>query len=191
MTVTINQMEQTPGGSTKELRSEKYNFKQGAAGESAPVREKRLDVKRGARRRCLDKFDDIKKQQQLAQRRAARQEKAAAKVGPDMAACAHVQAHALPPAPLAVQPPDPLPEPDDLPQRRDWALLRAWKVLPSPDAVLESLRASGLDDDEDPWTVSRVTERHAFLCRSVRLVTRLLGEEGGPHASCAHSGVSV
>uniref|UniRef100_A0A7S4M8R1 Uncharacterized protein n=1 Tax=Prymnesium polylepis TaxID=72548 RepID=A0A7S4M8R1_9EUKA len=181
MTVTINQMEQTPGGSTKELRSEKYNFKQGAAGESAPVREKRLDVKRGARRRCLDKFDDIKKQQQLAQRRAARQGKAAAKAA-DTAACARVHANALLPAPLAVQPPDPLPEPDDLPQRRDWALLRAWKVLPSPDAVLESLRASGLDDEEDPWTVSRVTERHAFLCRSVRLVTRLLGEEGRTRA---------
>ena len=91
MTVTINQMEQTPGGSTKLLRSENYNFKQGAAAdESIPVREKRLDVKRGARRRCLDKFDSIKRQQQLAQRRAARQEKAAAKVGPNMAACAHV-----------------------------------------------------------------------------------------------------
>eukprot|EP00966_Prymnesium_polylepis_P141209 3261131-Prymnesium_polylepis.1 len=52
MTVTINQMEQTPGGSTTVLRSENYKFKEGAAGESTPVREKRLDVKRGARKRC-------------------------------------------------------------------------------------------------------------------------------------------
>ena len=73
-------------------------------------------------------------------------------------------------------------KPDALSQRRDWALLRAWKELLSPDAVLQSLRASGLDDEDEPWTVSRVTERHAFLCRSVRLVTRLLGEEGRTRA---------
>ena len=125
---------------------------------------KRLDVKRGARRRCLDKFDAIKRQQQLAQRRAARQGRVAAKAGADTAACARVHAHALPPAPLAVQPPDPMCEPDALSQRRDWALLRAWKVLPSPDAVLQSLRTSGLDDEEDPWTVSRGMRFCAGVC---------------------------
>eukprot|EP00966_Prymnesium_polylepis_P131855 3048944-Prymnesium_polylepis.1 len=54
MAVTITQMEQTPGGSTTLMRSKNYNFKQGAADESTPDRVKRLDVKRGARRRCLD-----------------------------------------------------------------------------------------------------------------------------------------
>ena len=104
MTVTINQMEQTPGGSTTLLRSENYNFKQGAADESTPDRVKRLDVKRGARRRCLDKFDSIKRQQQLAQRRAARQGRVAAKAGADTAACVRVAARTLTAASTACLP---------------------------------------------------------------------------------------
>jgi cell division protein FtsN len=72
--------------------------------------------------------------------------------------------------------------PDDVATRRDWALLRAWKEQPSAEAVRKRLCIDGLDDKEEPWTVSRVQERHTLICRSVRLVARLLGEQGRTRA---------
>lgn len=173
-TVTIEQVAETSGGSTQVLRSETYNFKEKAANEADKLKE--ADVRRGARRRCLDKFDDAKAQRKRQKRKEARQEKAAAAA----AEVARARADALPPlaAAAAVPPPDPSFEPDEVETRRDWALLRAWKVLPSAEAVLESLRMNGLDDEDEPWTVCRVRERHAFLCRCVRHASRLVGESG-------------
>ena len=62
--------------------------------------------------------------------------------------------------------------------QRDWALLRAWKEQPGPQAVLQVLREMGLDDEDEPWSVSRVAERHEYLCRCVRVASRLVGEAG-------------
>ena len=54
----------------------------------------------------------------------------------------------------------------------------AWKLQPGPEAVLRELREQGLDDDEEPSSVARVVERHEFLCRCVRVASRLVGENG-------------
>ena len=51
--------------------------------------------------------------------------------------------------------------------------------LPDAVAVLESIQTAGLDDDEDPFTVHRVRQRHELLCRSVRIVTRIVDGMGG------------
>ena len=89
---------------------------------------------------------------------------------------ATVQPQALAPEPAAgaaLRETDP-----DVETQRDWALLRAWKEQPGADAVLQLLRERGLDDDEQPWTVNRVQERHEFLCRCVRVTSKLVGESG-------------
>ena len=67
----------------------------------------------------------------------------------------------------------------DLKTRRDWAILRGFLHLPDALAVLESIQTAGLDDDEDPFTVHRVRQRHELLCRSFRIVNRLVGGMGG------------
>jgi hypothetical protein len=143
------------------------------------ARRKRLDVKRGARKRAIDSFDAEKvkaKQQQRQKKRPGAAAAAAAAAAPAMAAVQpQGQALALPleSATALVGPTDP-----DLVTQRDWALLRAWKEQSGPEAVLQSLRERGLDDEEEPWTVSRVQDRHDFLCRCVRVASRLVGESG-------------
>ena len=102
---------------------------------------------------------------------------------------------ALTPAPPAVTAGSPAPLPlfaaiptqspptasneQDLRTRRDFAILRGFLHLPDALAVLESIRNAGLDDDEDPFTVHRVRQRHELLCRSVRIVTRIVDGMGG------------
>ena len=66
----------------------------------------------------------------------------------------------------------------DLKTQRDLAILRGFLHLPDAVVVLESIQTAGLDDDEDPFTVRGVRERHALLCRSVRIATRLVGGMG-------------
>ena len=51
--------------------------------------------------------------------------------------------------------------------------------------MLQLLREQGLDCEEEPWTVSRVQERHDFLCRCVRVASRLVGESGSVRSLCA------
>eukprot|EP00966_Prymnesium_polylepis_P236132 5461065-Prymnesium_polylepis.1 len=55
-----------------------------------------------------------------------------------------------------------------VPTQRDLAHLQAYKQFgDNPTAVLQSLQLQDLDDDEDePWTPMRVSERRDFLCRS-------------------------
>ena len=67
----------------------------------------------------------------------------------------------------------------DLKTRRDLAILRGFLHLPDAVAVLESIQTAGLDDDEDPFTLHRVRQRHELLCRSFRIVNRLVGGMGG------------
>ena len=54
--VRIKQIERTPGGTERVLRSESYRFKQGAPNETDDQRKLRLGVKRDAKRRAKDKF---------------------------------------------------------------------------------------------------------------------------------------
>ena len=161
MTVHVNKIDTSPGGTRKVLQSESYNFRRGADVESDEMRTKRLEVKRKSRMRAFDKFDEAKREANKAKRRKpARQ--AAETIRP--AATAIVAAgFATPTLPVAV--PTAVAdagEPPDVATQRDWALLRAFKLLPSPDAVLDSLRSQGLDDEDEPWTVLRVQERHDF-----------------------------
>ena len=65
-------------------------------------------------------------------------------------------------------------QPRDVATERDLAILRGFNRLESPAGVLDTLRLSGLDDEE-PWTEQRVSERHDFLRRSVRTTARLVG----------------
>ena len=177
LTVGIKQIELTPNGSRRVLQSASYNFRAGAENESDDARKKRLDVKRGARRRAVDSFDSEKVAAKKQKRRMQQ-----ARAGRDgsgrssFAVRATVQPRALAREPDAGAP---LGETEpDLATQRDWALLRAWKEQPGPEAVLHLLRERGLDDDEQPWTVVRVQERHEFLCRCVRVTSQLVGESG-------------
>ena len=178
LTVKIDQIDQTPRGSRRVLQSASYNFKKGAENETQEARMRRLDVKRGARRRAIDSFDLEKVAAKKQKRRM--QQRAPAATAPDAAAQGPARATVQPRA-LAREPAAgaALGETDlDLATQRDWALLRAWKEQPGPDAVLQLLRERGLDDDEQPWTVARVQERHDFLCRCVRVTSQLVGESG-------------
>jgi hypothetical protein len=71
----------------------------------------------------------------------------------------------------------------DVVTHRDWAILRAMQQLQAPEIVLESLRLSGFDDNEEPWTAGQVQERFDFLCRSVRVAARLVGRTDGVRAA--------
>ena len=126
-----------------------------------PTEGEAHEVKRKSRMRAFDKFDEAKRERNKAKRRKPASEAAEA-IRP--AATAIVAAgFATPTLPVAV--PTALAdagEPPDVATQRDWALLRAFKLLPSPDAVLDSLRSQGLDDEDEPWTVLRVQERHDF-----------------------------
>lgn len=172
LTVRIDQIRITPGGSRQALRSESYNYQRGADNESDELQHKRLEKKRNARGRALDKFDEAKMEAKRARRRKAARPAAAS--SPALPPPGEFASPAVLPVAPVVALPD-FDDADDAVTRRDWALLRAWKQDPSPEAVLLSLRAQGLDCDEEPWTVARVQERHAFLCRSVRVACRLVG----------------
>ena len=180
MTVPVDQVDASPGGTERVLRSEKYNFKVGADAESEEVEKRRLEVKRQARRRCFDKFDPVKSEKAKEKRR-----KLACPAGlpspapPTAALAAAAPMLAAPVATGGVDALEPASNPPDLVTRRDWALLRAFHQLSDPAAVLEALRLTGLDDEEEPWSVFRVQERHEFLRRSVRAAARLVGATGG------------
>ena len=173
LTVHVNKVDSSPGGTRNVLQSESYNYRRGADNESAEEKYNRLEVKRKSRKRALDKFDEVRREASKAKRRKPAKQAAAA-----AAALQAATGFATPPlqVPMALADAE---EPPDIATQRDWALLRAFKLLPSPDAVLESLRSQGLDDEDEPWTVLRVQERYDFLCRCVRHASRLIGESGG------------
>jgi len=181
-TVTVNKYEETPHGSRHLRETGQYNYKATPPHESQEHKDKRLDVKRNARSRLLDKLQRPEKHEaKKAKRRKSSQAVAAGATESLLPAalpalCA-VQGVRATPATDWASALDP--EGQDLATRRDWALLRAWKQQPTPDAVLRVLRELGLDGEEEPWTASRVQERHEFLCRCVRVATRLVGEAGG------------
>ena len=73
-TVRIKQIEKTPGGSERILRSESYRFRQAPPNETDSHRQLRLGVRRDAKRRAMNKFDPDK----VAQTRAKRSKRGAA-----------------------------------------------------------------------------------------------------------------
>ena len=153
--VRIKQIERTPGGSERVLRSESYCFKQGAPNETDDQRKLRLGVKRDAKRRAKDKFHPEK----MEQKRLKRSKRGAAASGvPTPAATASPAALPVTPAGAlhwgGLMPAFGSPEllkPHDLTTERDLAILRGFKQQVTPAGVLDWLRLSGLDDEE-PWT---------------------------------------
>ena len=176
LTVHVNKIDLSPGGTRNVLQSESYNYRRGADSESAEEKKKRLEVKRKSRKRAFDKFDEAKREASKAKRRKPAKQPAGAALPAATAIIAAGFNTPTLPVPTALAEAE---EPPDVATQRDWALLRAFKLLPSPDAVLDSLRSQGLDDEDEPWTVLRVQERHDFLCRCVRHARRLIGESGG------------
>ena len=176
LTVQVSKVDTSPGGTRNVLQTESYNYRRGADGESADEQQKRLEVKRKSRKRAFDKFDEAKREASKAKRRKPAKQPAGAALPAATAIVAAGFNTPTLPVPTALAEAE---EPPDVATQRDWALLRAFKLLPSPDAVLDSLRSQGLDDEDEPWTVLRVQERHDFLCRCVRHAHRLIGESGG------------
>ena len=62
LTVHVNKVDSSPGGTRNVLQSESYNYRRGADSESAEEKKKRLEVKRKSRRRALDKFDEVRRE---------------------------------------------------------------------------------------------------------------------------------
>ena len=157
LTVQVSKVDTSPGGTRNVLQTESYNYRRGADGESADEQQKRLEVKRKSRKRAFDKFDEAKREASKAKRRKPAKQAAAA-----AAALPAATGFATPPlqVPMALADAE---EPPDIATQRDWALLRAFKLLPSPDAVLESLRSQGLDDEDEPWTVLRAGAARFFV----------------------------
>ena len=125
----------------------------------------------------MDRFDEEKTEAKNQKRRKSTSNSAA-----PLAATASSLAVAAPLTPCAAIPnssPPTATHEQDLKTRRDWAILRGFLHLPDALAVLESIQTAGLDDDEDPFTVHRVRQRHELLCRSFRIVNRLVGGMGG------------
>ena len=60
MTARINEDKQSPGGTRRVLRSETYRVNKGGNDETDHQENRRMDVKRGARRRCMDTLDETK-----------------------------------------------------------------------------------------------------------------------------------
>ena len=143
MTTRINEVKQSPGGTRRVLRSETYRFKKDGINETNHQENRRIDVKRGARRRCMDKFDEIKTKAKTEKRtkRSASGGSAAAVAGNPApmhqdqdhgcAIMAASGAAATPALPSMQQ---------DLMTQRDWAILRALQQLQVPEIALESLR---------------------------------------------------
>ena len=175
---TIQEVGPSPGGTSERiLRSQSYTFKNGADNETEEQRKAREAVKRNARRRAMDRFDEEKTEAKNQKRRKSTSNSAA-----PLAATASSLAVAAPLTPCAAIPnssPPTATHEQDLKTRRDWAILRGFLHLPDALAVLESIQTAGLDDDEDPFTVHRVRQRHELLCRSFRIVNRLVGGMGG------------
>ena len=141
---------------------------------------KRLDVKRGARRRAFESFDPEKVAAKKLKRQKPKHATPAATTALQPRAAAALQANAVVPRAAAAIVPAlaAAPDPPDLDTLRDWALLRAWKALGSPEEVLKALRAQRhTDAEEQPWSVHRVCERHACLCMCVRVSSRLVGPQ--------------
>ena len=169
--VTLNQVGTSPGGTERVLRSQSYHYKATPPNEGSEARKSRRHVKREARQRAMTKFDDVAAEKAKAKRR----KKVAV---PAQAERVDGEQQLAVPAPAATAAPAaPAVSAQSVRTRRDWALLQAYKqVGDNPSAVLLSLQLQGLDDDEDePWTPMRVSERRDFLCRSVRAVARLVG----------------
>jgi hypothetical protein len=179
LTATLVKYELTPGGSEKISGKRSYNFKAGPDDESQENKERRLDVKRNARRRAHDMLQNPDKHEKKKQlrRKGAQAAPMAATPSPPLPAPPLLPAAApcVTPVTECVAAVD---EELDRVTERDWALLRAWKEQPTAEAVLCVLRDRGLDDEEEPWTVARVRERHEFLCRCVRVASRLAGVAG-------------
>jgi len=180
LTATLVKYDLTPGGSEKLSGKQSYHFKAAPADESKEHKKRRLDVKRDARRRALDMLQNPEKHEAKKQRRRKGVQAAprAAAPSPPLLAASLLPAAAPCVTPVtecvaAVDDEEP-----DLATARDWALLRAWKEQPTAEAVLRVLREHGLDDEEEPWSVARVRERHEFLCRCVRVASRLAGVAG-------------
>jgi hypothetical protein len=153
-TVKIEQIDLTPAGSRHVLNSASSNFKAGAENETEEARRKRLDVKRGARKRAIDSFDSFdsvsekvkaKKQQRKKQRQGAPAAAAAAAAPAVAAVQPQGQASALPlESAAALGPTEP-----DLETRRDWALRMCCtptrdKVSATPTEQFSSRRRDNL-----------------------------------------------
>lgn len=175
-TVVLNQVGITPGGTRRILKSARYNFKEGVAGETEEQARKRLEVRRKSRKRALDSLDPEKQEQQNAKRRKAKQPEAAA-AATEVAALPAAAA-LLPAAALPAEAPMEQAEAADRETQRDRALLRAWVWhRGDAEAMLAELRERGLDalgEEDEPWTAQHVQLRHQWLCRAVRTFARLL-----------------
>ena len=143
-TVRINQIGVSPGGSERVLRSASYRFKQGAPNETDAQRGLRLGVKRNAKQRAMDKFDEEK----VARTRAKCRKPGAAAAGLTAPGAAASPA-AVPVTPAGVLswagslPAFGSPEllqPRDVATERDLAILRGFNRLESPAGVLDTLR---------------------------------------------------
>ena len=176
LTSTLHQVLKTPGGSRRVLQSQCYNWKAGATDESEDLRKKRMDVKRKARQAAEDKFDENKVASKNERRRKRYAEQKAAPATP-----AALNAEGMGGLQLAAPPPqEPEPEPEKGPSlatRRDLALLSCWMLAADPEAALLKLRESGLDDEDEPWTVQHVAERAVDMRRCLRETYRLLGPQ--------------
>ena len=178
--VRIDQIEATPGGSERVLRSESYRYREGAPNETDAQRTLRLGVKRNAKQRAMDKFDEDKVTRTRSKRRKPRA--AAAGLAAPGAAVSPAAVPVTPAGTLAwagLLPAFGSPEllqPRDVATDRDLEILRGFKQGLGQAVILDGLSVSGLDDDE-PWTEQRVIERHDFLRRSVRTTARLVGPE--------------
>ena len=68
--VTIHEVGPSPGGTSERiLRSQSYNFKNGADNETEEQRKSREAVKNNARRRAMDRFDEEKTEVKKMKRR--------------------------------------------------------------------------------------------------------------------------
>jgi hypothetical protein len=141
LTVQVNKYELTPGGSEKLTKTTSYNYKAELDGESKESRTSRMDVKRNARRRALEKLDPEKHEAAKKKRRKDPRPAQAATPSPLLAAVPQQQlpATALPPVRMTPRTECAAAadeDPEDVATQRDWALLRAWKEQPTAEAVL-------------------------------------------------------
>ena len=128
--VKVNEVEETPRGSHRVLRSVSYRFKTAAAaGETDEQRDRRLEVKRKSKLRAMQKFEP--QEMQAARNAKRRRSRVAASQSPSppahplpSASLGPLRAEAVPRHRAAAAPPPATGETSAL---RDLALLRAFR----------------------------------------------------------------
>jgi hypothetical protein len=175
--VTIKDVDSTPGGTERVLRSATYRYKTTPPGESKEERKSRQRVHRDAKARAEIHLDPEAHEAANAKRRKPMRSSSQAPPLVETAGAAPASRRST----AGTEQPEAA---KDAVTERDWYILKAFKRGEHPAAVLEGLLMAELfEESDEPWDALRVKSRHDFVCKCVRNTARLVGAPDSPTAA--------